>query len=316
MTQIYGHHHISMRTKSGDENTYFYRDILGLKRVKVSVNQNDPGQYHLFYGDNTGSPGFDLTFFENQRLGKTQRGTNAITRVGLLLDSEENFPYWEQRLTASRIDFEIGSFAKYPAILFQDHDGVELALIASDKEQAPFYEAWPDSTIPYEHQIRGMGPVEFVVRDLDESRKTLVDLFGYQEIYSDDQEALFQTEKGGLSSAILVTEKQGPKERPGRGSTHHLAIRVKNHESLNYWHERINEFGYEVVARHDRFYFESLYFRDKNDIMFELATDGPGFTVDQTAEELGNQLDLPPFLESQRAEIFAKLNPLTGIKKD
>ncbi|MGP6139243.1 ring-cleaving dioxygenase [Jeotgalibaca sp. A127] len=316
MTQILGHHHISMRTKSGDDNTRFYRDILGLKRVKVSVNQNDPYQYHLFYGDNTGSPGFDLTFFENQRLGNTKRGTNAITTVGLLLENEDSFPYWQKRLTDYKIKYEVGMYANYSAILFQDNDTVQLALIASNGTHAPFFEPWPDSPIPLDQQIKGMGPVEFVVRDLAESKKTLVDLFNYHEVYNNGKEALYQAVEGDQTGEILVTEKEGPKERPGRGSTHHLAIRVADHEALNEWHEKITQHGYEVVARHDRYYFESLYFRDHNDIMFELATDGPGFTVDQKPEELGTILDLPPFLEPQRDEIMGKLNPLKGIKED
>lgn len=316
MTHILGHHHISMRTKSGDDNTHFYRDILGLKRVKVSVNQNDPGQYHLFYGDATGSPGFDLTFFENQRLGKTQRGTNAITTVGLLLDSEASFPFWQKRLSDHDVAYEIGIYAKYPAILFQDNDSVQLALVASNHARAPYFQPWSQSPVPLEHQIKGMGPVEFVVRDLTESRRTLVGLFNYHEVYDDGKEALYQAVAGDPTGEILVTEKEGPKERPGRGSTHHVAIRVENHEALNYWHEKIVAYGYKVVARHDRYYFESLYFRDHNDIMFELATDGPGFTVDQPPDELGTMLDLPPFLEPGREAIFEKLNPLKGIKED
>ncbi len=316
MRHILGHHHISMRTKSGDANTHFYRDILGLKRVKVSVNQNDPYQYHIFYGDNTGSPGFDLTFFENQRLGKTQRGTNAITTVGLFVDTEAAFPYWEERLTAHNIPYEIGTYANYPAILFQDSDTVQLALIASNHAQAPFFEPWPDSPVPLAYQIKGMGPVELVVHSLAEAQKTLVALFNYHKVYNNGKEALYQSVKGNQNGEILVTEEEGPKEKPGRGSTHHLAIRVADHEELNYWHEKITEHGYKVVARHDRYYFESLYFSDGNNIMFELATDGPGFTVDQTPEELGTQLDLPPFLEQRREEIFENLNPLAGIKKD
>lgn len=316
MTQILGHHHISMRTKSGDENAYFYRDILGLKRVKVTVNQNDPYQYHIFYGDNTGSPGFDLTFFENQRLGNTQRGSNAITTVGLLIASEAAFPYWQERLTAHQIPYEIGTYAKYPAILFQDTDSVQLALVASKHAEAQFFEPWENSPVPIANQIKGMGPVEIVVNSLLEAQKTLSDLFGYYEVYNDGKEALYQSIKGNQTGEILVTEKEGPKEKPGRGSTHHLAIRVADHEELNYWHKKITDHGYKVVARHDRYYFESLYFSDGNNIMFELATDKPGFTIDQTPEELGTKLDLPPFLEPRRAEIYAKLNPLIGIKKD
>jgi glyoxalase family protein len=316
MTQILGHHHISMMTKSGDANTDFYQNILGLRRAKVSVNQNNPDMYHLFFGDKTASPGIDLTFFENQKLGQTHRGTNAVTRIGLIVDKEDSLTYWQDRFDEfGVIHSGRTTYTQRPAILFEDFEGLRLALIVGDGQQADFWESWEESSVPYDHQIRGMAVVEWTVESLQASKQVLVDLFTYQQVYHTENTALFQAQEGKMNGESLLVEQDGPKEKPGKGSVHHIAIRVEDKQALDYWQERITDFGFKVVARHDRFYFESLYFREANGIMIELATDDPGFTVDRAVEDLGKELDLPPFLNDQRQAIMEKLNPLKGIKE-
>ncbi|MHA6252625.1 ring-cleaving dioxygenase [Oceanobacillus sp. CAU 1775] len=311
MYKIPGHHHISMITKDANENNHFYKEVLGLRRVKISVNQDDPSMYHLFYGDKTGSPGTELTFFEIPMVGNTYRGTNAITRIGLLVPSEESLHYWKERFEELGVMHgQINTYANRPGIKFEDPDGLQLVLLTGNGEKLDFWETWEKSNVPVEHQIQGMGPVEITVKRLEKLASTLVDMFGYTEVSRTDREAIYQSIDGEAFGEIVVKRMDGPSERPGRGSVHHLAIRVKTDEELEYWDEEVRKRGFHSSGIVDRFYFKSLYFRESNGILFEIATDEPGFTVDSDVESLGLTLDLPPFLESRREEIEAKLTPL------
>lgn len=315
MNKILGHHHISMITKNAEKNNHFYRDVLGLRRVKVTVNQDDPSMYHLFYGDKTGSPGTELTFFEIPIVGKTHRGTNAITRIGLLVQSAESLHYWKARFEEYDVFHEdIGTYANRPALKFEDPEGLRLVLVVSNGEKLDHWETWEKSPVPVEHQIQGMGPVEITVKRLGKLANTLTDLFDYAEIHRTDDEAIFQSIEGEVFGEIVVKQKDGPTERPGRGSIHHLAIRVKDGKELLYWEEKVRKRGFHTSGIVDRYYFKSLYFRESNGILFEIATDEPGFLVDGDIDTLGEQLDLPPFLEPKRGEIETILSPLDGIK--
>ncbi|MBE3640981.1 ring-cleaving dioxygenase [Bacillus anthracis] len=311
MYEIKGHHHISMVTKNANENNHFYKNVLGLRRVKMTVNQDDPSMYHLFYGDKTGSPGTELSFFEIPLVGKTYRGTNAITRIGLLVPSEDSLHYWKERFETFDVKHsEITTYANRPALQFEDAEGLRLVLLVSNGEKVEHWETWEKSEVPAEHQIQGMGSVEMTVRRLDKMASTLTAMFGYTEVSRSEEEAIFQSIKGEAFGEIVVKYLDGPTEKPGRGSIHHLAIRVKNDAELAYWEEQVIQRGFQSSGIIDRFYFKSLYFRESNGILFEIATDGPGFTVDGDVEHLGEKLDLPPFLEDQRAEIEANLAPI------
>ena len=312
MNKIAGHHHISMITKKGQQNNQFYVKVLGLRRVKKTVNQDDPSMYHLFYGDLTGSAGTELSFFEIPMAGSTRRGTNAITRIGLLVPSYDSLLYWKERFEL--LDVKHGELTKYAgrdALHFEDTEGLRLVLLNNNDDEVPaFWQTWDDSIVVEEHRILGMGAVEMTVQSLDSLANTLENLFGYELASRTAKEAIYQSVKGQSFGEIVIVEKDGPKEKPGKGSVHHVAIRVKDGDELREWNQRIQDFGFEVNKITDRYYFESLYFREENGILFELATDGPGFTVDSTIESLGKELDLPPFLESKRVEIEAKLEPI------
>ncbi|WP_436864810.1 ring-cleaving dioxygenase [Bacillus fungorum] len=311
MYEIKGHHHISMVTKNANENNHFYKNVLGLRRVKMTVNQDDPSMYHLFYGDKTGSPGTELSFFEIPLVGKTYRGTNAITRIGLLVPSEDSLHYWKERFEKFGVKHsEMATYANRPALQFEDAEGLRLVLLVSNGEKVEHWETWEKSEVPAEHQIQGMGSVEMTVRRLDKMASTLTEMFGYTEVSHSEEEAIFQSIKGEAFGEIVVKYLDGPTEKPGRGSIHHLAIRVKNDIELAYWEEQVIQRGFQSSGIIDRFYFKSLYFRESNGILFEIATDGPGFTVDGDVEHLGEKLDLPPFLEEKRAEIEANLAPI------
>ncbi|MNZ87272.1 putative ring-cleaving dioxygenase MhqA [compost metagenome] len=311
MNTISGHHHISMLTKSADNNNRFYREILGLRRVKLTVNQDDPSMYHLFYGDKTGSPGTELSFFEMPLVGRTYRGTNAITKIGLLVPTEESLHYWQQRFDQYNVKHEgISTYAGRPALAFEDEDELRMVLLVSHGEKVTHWETFEGSVVPIEHQIQGMGTVEMTVRNLDKMARTLTELFGYTIVSQSETEALFQSVEGEVFGEILVKQQDGPSEKPGRGSIHHLAIRVRNVEELAYWEAQVRQRGFHTSGIVDRFYFQSLYFRESNGILFEIATDGPGFLRDGDEETLGEQLDLPDFLEPRRAEIEGKLHPI------
>ncbi|EJQ09953.1 ring-cleaving dioxygenase [Bacillus cereus] len=309
MYTIPGHHHISMVTKNAKTNNNFYRDVLGLRRVKKTVNQDNPFMYHLFYGDLTGNAGTELSFFEMPNVGRTIRGTNAITQIGLLVPSIESLTFWKKRFESFQVAHgEITTYASRDALHFEDPDGLRLVLLNNNGEVVPeYWTAWDDSSVEQNHRILGMGTVEMTVRSLNKLSKTLTGLFGYKEVSRSDDEGIYQSIAGQSFGEILVKQQEGESERPGKGSIHHLAIRVKNDEELSYWNEAVKDKGFQSTGIIDRFYFKSLYFRESNGILFEIATDGPGFTVDSAVAELGKELDLPPFLEERRKEIEEKL---------
>lgn len=312
MYTISGHHHISMITKNAKKNNEFYQKVLGLRRVKKTVNQDDPSMYHLFYGDLTGSAGTELSFFEMPIAGRTTRGTNAITQIGLLVPSFESLVFWKKRFDLLDVKHgDITMYAGRDALHFEDTEGLRMILLNNNDAELPkHWSEWEDSVIEQKHRILGMGTIEITVRYLESLAKTLKDMFGYVEISHSNKVAIYQSVAGQVFGEIVVKQQEGPSEKPGRGSIHHLAIRVKNEDELSYWEEVVKERGFQSTGIVDRFYFKSLYFRESNGILIEIATDGPGFTADSTVEELGKKLDLPPFLEEKRAEIEAKLVPL------
>ncbi|WP_214629416.1 ring-cleaving dioxygenase [Paenibacillus agaridevorans] len=312
MYKIPGHHHISMITKNAQTNNRFYQHVLGLRRVKKTVNQDDPSMYHLFYGDLTGSAGTELSFFEMPMVGRTVRGTNAITQIGLLVPSIESLAYWKNRFDHFSVKHgEVTMYAGRAALPFEDSEGLRLILLNNNGEEIPdFWSPWEDSAVEQDHRILGMGTVELTVRSLEKTARTLRDMFGYIEVSHSDRETIYQSVAGQAFGEIVVKQEDGPSEKPGRGSIHHLAIRVKNEVELSYWDKAVKERGFHSSGIVDRFYFQSLYFRDSNGILFEIATDGPGFTIDSPVEALGKELDLPPFLEARRQEIEANLKPI------
>lgn len=311
MFPISGHHHISMIVKDAHVTNDFYTKVLGLRRVKVTVNQDDPSMYHLFYGDLTGSPGADLTFFEMPMVGQTYRGTNAITRIGLVVSTTDSLSYWKKRFENFDVTHsDITTYFDRPALHFEDPDGLQLIFIVSEETPSPLWEAWEKSPVPVEHQMKGMGPIEITVRQQYDTVEVLQNIFNYEVVIKDNHHTVLQSIKGEIFGEIVVVQLDGPKERPGRGSIHHVAIRAKNDEELKHWDEVLKKRGYLTTGIVDRHYFKSVYFRDLNGIMFEIATDEPGFTVTEPVESLGEKLDLPPFLEDRRAEIVANLKPI------
>lgn len=317
MTTILGHHHISMLTKYAQKNNHFYNKVLGMRRVKVTVNQDDPSMYHLFYGDKNGRPGTELSFFEMPMAGQTKRGTNAITRIGLFVRGGSSLSYWQKRFDK----FDVGHsrveiYGGRKSMLFEDGDGLRLALQAVDDNMVSSFDSWDGSDVPSEYQIMSMGTVEMTVRRIEKMERTLTTLFDYVKISDGEAERMYRPSGSNGHSEILVKYETGDRERPGRGSVHHLAINVADEETLHYWDEKVKARGFSTTGVVDRHFFKSLYFRESNGILFEIATDGPGLVNTTPGIEAGEKLDLPPFMETDRAAIEAALSPLDMLGED
>lgn len=306
-----GHHHISMVTKNAQQNNAFYTDILGFRRVLYTVNQDSPNMYHVFFGDKTGAPGTELTFFEIPMVGRTQRGTNAITQIGLFVPTYQSLVYWEERLQEKGIATDgIGLYAGRAALQFEDAEGLRLVLLNNQNKEVPAgWQAWTGSDVPVEHRILGMGPIEIVVREPNKTIGLLSEVFGYEIVEQKGQMTRLQTSGGGYSEIVII-QQDGPAEKPGRGSVHHLAIRAKDDAELTAWNEHLQTLGFQTSGEVDRHFFRSVYVRDENNILFEIATDEPGLTIMGDDAELGMALQLPPKLEARRTEIEAQLKPL------
>ncbi|MFC4735784.1 ring-cleaving dioxygenase [Bacillus daqingensis] len=316
MKLIKGIHHVSSLTANAADNYAFYTNVLGMRLVKKTVNQDDPSMYHLFYADRYGSPGTDFTFFEIPMAGRTHRGSQSISSTGLRVQSDEAISFWKKRLDALQIT--VGDPEKRAGRLtlaFEDHEGQRIRLF-SDRNGAetPAGTPWEHPDIPEEMAIIGLGPSELTVRSLSKTENVLLNVLSFTKISEEEVKEgtliIYSTASGGNGAEVHVIQSSEAKERPGRGSVHHVALRVKDEEELRTWKHTVDEAGYANSGIVERYYFTSLYFRDGNGILFELATDGPGFHMDEPIEQLGEKLALPPFLEQRRDEIEQKLKPI------
>jgi glyoxalase family protein len=313
--QLTGIHHLTAISAKPHENLRFYTGVLGMRLVKKTVNQDDVSAYHLFYADGKANPGTDLTFFDFPAAPE-RRGANSISRTGLRVCGEKSLGYWRDRL--SKAGGHTGGVTEVDGRLtlpFEDGEGQRLVLV--DDGGAGPASPWEKSTVPVEHQIRGLGPIVLDVHDLARLEKVLTGVMNMRQVRdyaAPDAPArihVFAMGEGGLAAELHVVEqKDAPMARQGAGGVHHVAFRTPDDVQYHGWTRRLNEFGIHNSGEIDRFYFRSLYFREPNGILFEIATDGPGFASDEPMQTLGEKLALPPFLESRRAEIEAGLKPL------
>jgi len=321
-----GVHHVSAITANAQKNYEFYTKTLGLRLVKKTVNQDDTSVYHLFYADERGNPGTDLTFFEIPYAGPTQQGTNSITSTSLRVPDDQSLNYWKVRFEELGVEHdEISHHTGRATIAFRDFEGQRIMLV-SDEHNAGVAggKPWEKSPIPQEYAIRGLGPVTLTVSRPERTASILTQVLGFREkgkyrssINGQPDIIVFETGEGGTGAEVhLETRADLPREMQGRGSVHHVAFRVENEEELHKWIEWLNELRIPNSGFVERYYFKSLYFREPNGILFELATDGPGFEGDEPFEHLGEKLSLPPYFEDQREAIEARLKPLDTRIKD
>jgi len=304
---LHGLHHITAITARARENYDFYTRTLGLRLVKKTVNQDDVSAYHLFYADGAGTPGTDLTFFD-WPAAREQRGTNSITQTGLRVGNSASLEWWRHRLeTTSPIKERNGR----SVLDFEDPEGQRLSLVVDEE---PAASTWERSPVPPEHQIRGLGPVTLSVRKFAPTDRVLRELLGLASVgtyaWSGRETQVYRCGEAGAAREIHVMEEAvAPPARQGAGAVHHIALRttLAGYEG---WAQRLRESGMPNSGPVDRFWFRSLYFRDPNGILFEIATDEPGFATDEPMDKLGETLSLPPFLEPRRGAIEAGLKPL------
>jgi glyoxalase family protein len=315
--QLTGIHHLTAISANAPGNLRFYRDVLGMRLVKKTVNQDDVSAYHLFYADAVGSPGSDITFFD-WPAPREQRGSHSISRTGLRVQGEASLQWWREHLRGAGI--QTGDIVKRDGRMtldFEDPEGQRLSLIddGGHGEAHP----WDRSLVPAAHQIRGLGPVTLSVPELAPTETVLTQVMNMRKVrdYPHPQNArhrvhVFEMGEGGTPAAELHigVEPDVPEHRQGAGGVHHVAFRVPTFDDYDAWAERLNAMHVSNSGKIDRFWFRSLYFREPNGVLFELATDPPGFATDEPIDKLGETLSLPPFLEARRSEIEANLKPL------
>jgi glyoxalase family protein len=297
---IKGIHHVTALASDPKRNLTFYRDLLGLRLVKRTVNFDDPTTYHFYFGDHAGSPGTIMTFFPHPLARPGVRGAGEVGTTTFAVPAG-SLPAWAKRLqnagvNLNRID---------DRIRFADADGTSLALIERPGRAARH---WTDGPLDESHAIIGFDRVEIVERRLDRLVRLLVDVLGFEQGPSHAGVTTFRIGDGGLGKEIDVRiDEQSPAPRLGAGSVHHVALRVADDDDQTRVADALAQSGYHATEVQDRNYFRSIYFRHPGGTLFEIATDGPGFAIDEPENRLGESLKLPEQFESQRRQIESVL---------
>ncbi len=309
MARVNGLHHITVIAGPAQENLDFYSGVLGMRLVKKSVNQDDPGTYHLFYADAEGRPGTDLTFFPWAHMAPRRLGHGLAVEVGLEVPFD-SLPYWGSRLEqyGARIEAVESRFGARVLPLADPH-GLRLALVEAAQRSARPFTPWERSTVPPEHQVRGLHTGRLWERDESATATFLTGVLGFTRIGTENGWTRYGF--GDAAGAVDVREARDVQRGAwGVGTVHHLAWRVEDDQRQIAMRAQIEASGTAVTPVIDRFWFKSVYFREPGGVLFELATDGPGFAADEDPAHLGETLVLPPWLEPTRARIEQLLPPL------
>jgi glyoxalase family protein len=298
--KLEGIHHITAITGDAVGNVEFYAGVLGLRMVKKTVNQDDPTVYHLFYGDEQGSPGADLTFFEYPGAARGSLGAGMVHRIVWRVSSQQTLGFWKERLAAHGTDAKLTQ----DSLLFADPEGLVHELQRTAGEEEPLSARAPG--IPDEHALQGFAGVRAYSREAARSEHLLGETLGFTKDATRRWEARGE-ERSGFYAYDAAVGDLSP--TPGAGTVHHVAFAAQpqDHEA---WRERLAEAGAHPTPVIDRFYFRSVYFREPSGVLFEIATIGPGFAVDEDAKHLGEALSLPPRFEPLRAQLQSSLTPL------
>jgi glyoxalase family protein len=308
-----GIHHVTAIAGNPSRNVDFYTRTLGLRLIKRTVNFDDPGTYHLYYGDERGKPGTILTFFpwEHAATGRNGSGLTEETAFRIPADS---IGYWTHRLIEKGVSHKaLERRFGDPMLSFTDPDGMSLALVGIAGASSEL--AWSDGTIPAEHAIRGFHGVTLMLDAAAPTGAILTDVFGFAEREREGAFVRYAADRTDPGGIVTIRETAGfLPARMGRGSVHHIAFRARDDVQQAEMAETALRHGLRPTEQLDRNYFRSVYFREPGGILFEIATDAPGFAIDEPVESLGRALKLPPFLESRRREIEAALPPIEPIE--
>ena len=312
--ELKGLHHVTAITGNPSLNVAFYTEVLGLRLVKKTVNQDDVSAYHLFFADADGHAGTDMTFFDWPHVSPRIHGAGTVTATAFRVPGAA-LEYWSTRLRRYGVTHAgIVDTSGRRTLSFQDPEGQSLELI--DDEGKPGGTPWAAAPVPPEMGITGLGAVRFPVRSLEAPDRFLIKRLGFRkgpEYRGTEGHPVFVYEVGPGGPGAEVHLELQPLlgfGRTGRGGVHHVAFRTPTSDEHAAWQQQLGAAGVAVTPVIDRFYFKSIYFREPTGVLFEIATDGPGFASDEPAEHLGERLALPPFLEPRREEIEAGLKPI------
>jgi catechol 2,3-dioxygenase-like lactoylglutathione lyase family enzyme len=307
--QLLGIHHITAIAGEPQENLDFYAGVLGLRLVKLTINFDDPGTYHLYYGDGIGHPGTIMTFFPWPKAPKGRAGTGQVTATSFAVPKDA-IRYWTDRLDEHRIAHRTPSDKFGEQVLsFADPDGLGIEIIATAKIQPG--RAYTEGRVPPEYAIHGFHSATLTEAGYERTARLLTGIMGFKLVQREGNRFRYAADSkdaGAIAEVVCA-----PEERSGRvaaGTVHHIAWRAADDQQQEAWREELASSGYDVTPIIDRKYFRSIYFREPGGILFEIATDPPGFAVDEAPEELGSKLQLPPWLEPARQELLAMLPPL------
>ncbi|SDF71836.1 ring-cleaving dioxygenase [Chitinophaga filiformis] len=299
--RILGLHHITAIADNAKRNLQFYTETLGLRFVKKTVNFDDPGTYHFYFGDEHGTPGSILTFFPWEGIGRGHTGTGMATEIGYSVPAG-SLDFWTERFKAHNVTHgPIAERFGEQYLPFEDPDGLKLNLIVS--KTTDNRQAWETAEVKAAHATKGFHNVVLTLRSIGPTASILTDVFGYKFLEQEGNRHRFVTDAIPEASIVDLVESKEPAGKGGGGTNHHVAFRVANDEVLMHFREKVVKKGLNITQKINRDYFFSLYFREPGGVLFEIATNNPGFTVDEPLEQLGQHLKLPVQYESMRADI-------------
>ncbi|WP_338785834.1 ring-cleaving dioxygenase [Metabacillus sp. FJAT-53654] len=317
MNELKGLHHVTAITSSAEKNYEFFTYVLGMRLVKKTVNQDDIQTYHLFFADDKGSAGTDMTFFDFPGIPKGVHGTNEIYKTSFRVPSDAALDYWVKRLDSLEVKHTgvKEQFGKQ-TLSFVDFDDQEYQLISDENnEGVASGSPWQNGPIPLKFAITGLGPIFIRIANFEYFKEMLEKVLLFKEIDQSGSFHLFEVGEGGNGAQVVVEYNAIlPQARQGFGTVHHAAFRVEDRAVLEEWINRMESFGFQTSGYVNRHFFESLYTRVAPQILFEFATDGPGFMGDEPYETLGEKLSLPPFLEPKREQIESLVRPIDTVR--
>ncbi|GAC1350226.1 MAG: ring-cleaving dioxygenase [Ktedonobacteraceae bacterium] len=308
---VLGIHHLTAIAGDPQLNLDFYTQVLGQRLVKQTVNFDDPGTYHLYYGDEQGQPGTILTFFPWSGAPKGRKGSGQVSEIAFAIPASA-LNYWMERLSSFKVAFT-GPVSRFneQVLSFSDPDGLSLELVAELEEDRR--SGWNNGSIPLEHSIRGFHSVTLAEANAQRTALLLTDVLGFRLLHEADNRTRYEIGEGGPGTFVdVLSLPREPRGHVARGSVHHVAWRTPDDDQQRAWREQLSEIGSNVSPVMDREYFHSIYFHEPGGILFEIATDPPGFAVDEPVEQLGTHLKLPPWLEPKR-DLIEKALPALNV---